>query len=207
MMALFLTYIVFGSYQLFKMKWRNHVNIPLHSFDDGTSRWLWLGAVLKWVFDILTTPFMIIFWLFLPVKQRKRKPFPKLIHDSEAFTNLCIEPGIVIFLAVELTSVASFYFFLSGIALFLHAYWKEMAIKSKIFDFQDSRIEAEMMKELRSAGELSEKIEATATAKIRRQKNAPKERYSKPPPIYYPKLSVIIEEINNEKRGKPNQLF
>jgi len=194
---LFYCYLLLGSYQLFKIKWRNQVQLALHSFDDGTSRFRWLGAIIRWVINGLATPFMILFWLMVPRKQRKGKPFPHLIHDYDIFTNLCVEPGMAILLGLLFTSVASFYFFCSGIALFLHAHWKEMARKSKLLDFEDSKIEAEMMKELRNAQNRTDEIVLKAKAKLS-EKNV---KIDMQPFGGYPALSIIIDEMNNEKNG------
>src|ERR1700748_2915248 len=145
----FSAYFLMGLYHLFKIKWCNQRNVPLHSYDDGTSRLRWPAWVVMWFFNAIYIPFMVIFWLFIPPKQRKGKPFPALISNWEAFTDVCFEPALIFACACFCPQLVSLWLFISSFAMFVHAHWKEMARKHKMLDFQDGKLAAEVMRQIR----------------------------------------------------------
>lgn len=129
MLATMLLYLLFSCYHLFKIKWRNQANIPLHSYDDGTPNFQWLANIVAWILNILAAPLLWLFFYMLPRALRKGKPFPKLITDKAAFTGMFIEPAIVFFFAWVSSSVESLWLYISGFAVLIYAQWKEMAKK------------------------------------------------------------------------------
>lgn len=197
MLATMLLYLLFSCYHLFKIKWRNQANIPLHSYDDGTPNFQWLANIVAWILNILAAPLLWLFFYMLPRALRKGKPFPKLITDKAAFTGMFIEPAIVFFFAWVSSSVESLWLYISGFAVLIYAQWKEMAKKNKLLDFQDGRIEAEMMRELRKGT-----TEKTGGKKKEPVKDAQTKQPFVPHIIVpYPDLTAIIEEMNREKIG------
>jgi hypothetical protein len=205
-LAVDLFYFYMGLYHLFKIKWRNQANIPLHSFDYGTSRLQGVAKILMFILNILSIPFLGIYWLLIPVRQRRGRPFPKMIVDHQAFTNVVVEPMMIFFLAYNLTSVARYWLYLSGFALLIHAHWRELARKTKMLDFRDSKIEAGMMRELKN-GLVEKKLVEKKLVKVKPMTAAERllmkiQKETEPFPqaaIIYPDLRIIIEELNREK--------
>ncbi|MGY3213945.1 hypothetical protein [Mucilaginibacter sp. HD30] len=194
MLLFFCLYFYMGAYHLFKIKWRNQAKVPLHSFDDGRSRLKWAAFLVMWIFNIIATPVMFLFWILIPSKQRSGKPFPWLFKEEDTFTNVFFEPGAVLILGILLSSFISFYLLVTSLAMFLHAHWKEMARKAKIIDFQDSKVEAELMRELRKAS-----LETGKEKKKPADKKSPSAKAPAPVIIQHPPLSKIIDDMRNER--------
>ncbi|RKR84197.1 hypothetical protein BDD43_4424 [Mucilaginibacter gracilis] len=199
MLLFVIAYLLIGSYHLFKIKWRNQAGIPLHSFDDGTSHLEWPAELLARALNVLALPILSTYFALVPKAQRKDKPFPKLITNKAAFTSTFVEPTVVFFFAFISTSVESLWLFISGFALIIHAHWKEMARKNKMLDFQDSRVEAELMRELRQG------IANKGVTDKKLTENPQKAPQPVPQPeVKYPKLSAIIEEMNRQREHVRN---
>ncbi|MCO5946722.1 hypothetical protein [Mucilaginibacter flavidus] len=192
-----LAYVLMGLYHLFKIKWRNQSNTPIHSYDDGTSRLRWLGIVLMWVLNVLSIPYMAVCFLLIPRKQRQGKTFPVLISNQQAFTDVFVEPALIFTLAYNTSQIVSFWLYLSGFAVLVHAHWKEMARRNKMLDFQDGKVEAELMRELRNstAQEKAQQAQWWKAAKGVQPNLQPASQTA----IRYPDLMGIIEEMNREK--------
>ncbi|WP_295795213.1 hypothetical protein [Mucilaginibacter sp.] len=184
-------YVYMGAYHLFKSSWRSQVGIPGHSFDDGTSRFRWVGNILTWALNMVVTPMLVIFWWLIPRKQRKGKPTANFITDPIAFTDIIVEPALIMALGIWSFGVPCFWLILSAIAVFVHAQRKEMARKTKALDFQDSKVEAEIMRELRN-GKKDQVLAKKEPAAIVPQ---PLMRLV----IQYPNINVIIDELHSEK--------
>jgi len=198
MIPLIALYLLMGLYHLFKIMWRNRAGIPLHSLDDGTSRLRWISFVLMWVLNIVATPFLFIYWLLIPYRQRKGKRFPVLIINKDAFASVFAEPALVFFFAFGIYGVVHLWLFISGVAMLVYAQMKETIRRHKILDFQDSRIESQLMRDLKKS--LMEKEQAKKskpTGKVKQDKLTK-------PLCDYPSLSVIIEETNKERIASPS---
>jgi len=142
------------------------------------------------------TPGMIIAYYLIPPKQRKGKPYAKFIIEKEAFTATTIEPAIVFILALFSSGIViTLWLFLSSFAMAVHTYWREMARKNKSLDFQDGKIAAELMRELRNPT-APDKIKPVAT---------PERPYPQPVAhiiVRYPDVMSIVEAINREKNNR-----
>ena len=191
----FALYFYMGLYHLFKIKWRNQVNTPLHSFDDGKSRLNWLSGVVVWLINIFALPWMVLAYWLIPRKQRKGKPYAKFITDREAFTTTTLEPIVILIAAIYLTGVPSLWLFVSAFALLIYGYWKEMARKNKILDFQDGKIEAGLMRELRASKGLDISQPKRQTGKSVYPQAQPLPQIN----VQYPDLNTIIDQMNRDK--------
>lgn len=189
MMLLLITYILIGSYHLFKIWWRNKANTALHSFDDGTSRFEPLAGYLMRLLNWLAVPFVAIYRRLLPKAQRTMAA-PKLISDRTAFTNTVFEPLVLLLLSFWFQGITSVWLFISTIALTIHANWKETAKMNKILDFRDSMVEAKTMRQFR---ENAESAATTSNAAQPTQHNNPTATPQHGP--QYPDLRNIIEQM------------
>jgi|GEM_PF-3491291 len=192
---LFMLYWFMGMYHLFKIRWRNQANVPLHSFDDGTSRLLWFGKINKWFINVSYIPVTAIYWLCLPYRQRKGTKIPKVITDTGAFTNTVIEPMVVFMIAFEFSGVFRVWLFLSSFALFITAQLKEMTRHNKMLDFQDSKIEAQIMREHRAMQVEQQAPKSKTMDKTKKTEIAPTA-----PPVKHPPLNQIIEQWQKERQ-------
>jgi hypothetical protein len=195
MLGIALLYLLMGLYHLFKINWRNQANMSLHSFDNGTSRLEWFSYGLQWLINIIAVPFLAIYFLLIPRKQRKGKPFPRLITDTTAFTNTILEPTALFFLWWSTSSVISIWFLLSGVAMLQHSQLVESARKNKILDFRDGKIEAEAIRELKNSILQNNALE-------KKKRKTPAQVTTQVIPhqsIRYANLSTIIEELHNSK--------
>jgi hypothetical protein len=200
-------YVAMGLYHLFKIRWRNQIGKPIHSFDDGTPRKyiLWIGNVMARIVNILFSPYMLIFYWAIPSEQRKSEPYPKLINDNLAFTCTIVEPCLVFYYASLSSEVTAIWCYISGFALLVHAHWRETARKSKILDLQDSKIEAQIMRE-RKSNALKDKTASEKSQALKAQKIPPSTAV---PVVKYPNLNIIIDEMNRQReegnRGASSQ--
>lgn len=191
-----LVYIVFGTYHLFRIWWRNRTNAEIHSYDDGTSSLDFVGRSLMGTINAIAAPLIYIYMLFtLTADERKAIGRPKLIDDEEKFTNTVAEPLFFLVGAiVDRHTIISIWFIITAFAVAVHANLREAAKRSKVLDFKDSAIEAKAMRELRKS------MQQGKTDEKRGKKN----KKDAPPlvpkvAIHYPDLATIIEEMNREK--------
>lgn len=191
-------YMVMGAYHLFKIKWRNQANMALHSFDNGDSLIQGLSNILAKIVNVLATPIMLILAWLLPSDLRKGQRLPKLINDPRIFNDTIVEPGILLIFALGWTGVAAFWLYISSLALAVHAYWREMARKSKMLDMRDAKIEAQTMRELRKAMEENKSTAGEQSKKTSKPVSQPLEA----PAIEYANLNSIIEEMQRELQQK-----
>lgn len=198
MLLLLIIYFFLGSYHLFKIWWRNRTNTALHSFDDGTPRFMRLSEMLIVTVNTLAVPFVALYIRLLPKKQRAGIKRPKLIHDQTAFTNTVFEPLLLLFLAYRFSGIASIWLFVTAISLAIHANWKETARMSKVLDFRDSVIEAKAMKQLKEETFATEEAPTATINIIRQTAEAIREQPGVTDHITqeYPDLMSIIESMN-----------
>lgn len=196
MLFVILLYILLGSYHRFKIWWRIRTNTNLHSYDDGTSRLEPLAGLLMRVVNLVAVPFVWFYRLLIPRKQRKDMPMPKLVNDRTAFANAVVEPLVLFTLAFQATGTISVWLFITAIALAIHAHWKETAKLTKILDFRDSMIEAQVMMQLK------EQVQQGKTSSVVVSKTAVTMKDNlavvSPNISTYPNLAEIIEEMNRD---------
>jgi hypothetical protein len=192
MFFLLVVYVLLGGYHLFKIWWRKKTNTALHSFDDGTSRLEPLGRLLLRPVNTVSIPMLSLSMRLIPKKQRVVNTAPTLIEDATVFTDTILEPVAFLFLAWRLHGMASLWLFLTAIAVAIHANWKETARQSKILDFRDSMIEANVMRELKDGAGKAMGENAS------RNPNAAPLNTVRPVAIQYPNLMTIIEEMNRD---------
>jgi hypothetical protein len=192
MTLLLMAYVLLGGYHLFKIWWRKKTNTALHSFDDGTSRLEPLGRLLIRPVNSLSIPMLALSMRLIPKKQRVVNTAPTLIEDATVFTDTILEPVALLFLAWRLHGMASLWLFLTAIAVAIHANWKETARQSKILDFRDSMMEANVMRELKDGA--GKAMGANASRNL----NAAPLNAVRPVAIQYPNLMAIIEEMNKD---------
>lgn len=196
MLFVMLLYVLLGSYHRFKIWWRNRTNTNLHSYDDGTSRLEPLAGLLMRVVNLVAVPFVWLYRLLIPPKQRKGMPVPKLVNDRTAFANTIVEPMILVILAFQFNGTASVWLGISAFALAIHAHWKETAKQSKILDFRDSMMEAKVMMELKSSMQQGNELSS-----LKQESSGIKDNTEVIPQMayQYPDLMNIIEEMNRDK--------
>ena len=203
MMFLLFVYMLIGSYHLFKIWWRNRNNTALHSFDDGTSRLEPVAGFLMRPVNALAIPFVGLYKMLLPKKQRQGVQTPKLVNDRTAFANTVVEPLLLLVLAYRFHGIASIWLFMSAIAVAINANWKETARLNKILDFRDSVIEAKIMMELKE-----KTTEPNAPAEKIMQQAA--ETINENPQVIpqvaaqYPDLMSIIQEMTQDRNHLAN---
>lgn len=199
MLLLLILYVMMGSYQRFKIRWRNQTNNALHSYDDGTSRLERVAGILMKLVNFFAVPLTRFYIMLIPKRQKATKQKVRLVNDRTAFANTVLEPFLLLFLAVKLHGIISLWLFVSAIALVIHANWKEMAKQNKILDFRDSMIEAKMMMELKNelmtSGVSNPIIQQAAETIKSTPEIVPQISHE------YPDLMNIIEKMNNDRMG------
>ncbi len=98
---IWIAYICFGIIHLFVIWYRNRTETPLHSLDSGRS-WLEpLGWVLLKVLNAPLTAIVKVLVNIIPVEKRgKVEMLIPVIRDKRAFTELILEPLVLLILMV-----------------------------------------------------------------------------------------------------------
>ena len=188
-------YTFTGLYHLLKTRRLKAIGEPLHSFDDGASN-LWLFAfILIGVINILALIVETMLRVFMPSEQDKQKRSAVLISDYDYFADVFLEPVVVLLVAWGVEGPARIWLFISIISLIVHTHRKQMARRHKILDFQDAKIEAQIMRELRKA-----QMSGTTPVKPKHTVKTAAKKQQPAPVIRYPALSVIIEEWNRQQK-------
>ena len=197
-------YVLLSSYHFFRMWWQSRTGKPVHSFDDGTSRLEKPAGYLMYILNILVVPFLWLYSLLLPKKERERKiKVPKLIEDRRAFTNTFVEPLFLFVLAYTSRGyINTIWLGTSAFALLVYANWKEMAKKNKSLDFRDAKVEAEMMR-IAANGPPKEETWREKRDREKSEKEALALKKAAQPTKQvqwsHPDVATIIEEMNRER--------
>jgi len=198
MLIFLLAYLLISSYHFFRMWWRNRTNTALHSFNDGTSRFEPIAALLMDVVNIVAVPIIRLYMFLLPKEERERKiNVPPLLNDVTAFTNTVFEPLLLLILALIFPGVARMWLLISAAALAIYANWKETAKLNKVLDFWDSVVQATDMSKHHNLSELP----SDETLILKQAAHTLKNNPEVAPQVAkrYPDLMDIIEEMNSEK--------
>ncbi|MBL7814753.1 MAG: hypothetical protein JNL70_07080 [Saprospiraceae bacterium] len=147
MLWVLLAYLALGSYHFFKIRWRNYNRIPLHSFDDGTSRLIVLGAGFMDLVNLIAKPISIIYMKFLTARERKNADnLPPLYTDVIAFTDTFFEPFFLFVLAIIFGVVGggttAIWLLLSSFSLAIFSNWKHTANLNRLLDIRDNMVES-----------------------------------------------------------------
>lgn len=157
-----LVYLALGSYHFFKIRWRNYNGIPLHSFDDGTSRLIGLASGFMDLVNLIAKPISSLYMNFVPNRQRNGgKEAPPLFNDVVAFTDTFFEPFFLFVLAIIFALIGGGstvpFLLLSSFSLAIFSNWKQTAKLNRLLDIRDNMIESEDMQSLMK-GEPAERI-------------------------------------------------
>ena len=137
-------YVLLGWVHFFRMWWRRGIKAPAHSFDDGTSWFEPLGKLLMFPINLLAAPFVYVGMLFLPRHERRVRA-PWWLRNITSFTNIFVDPLVLLVLAFLLKDVTGVWLCISAVATFFYAIEKHRIRRAMKQDLSDNIIEAEML--------------------------------------------------------------
>lgn len=150
LMYILVGYVVIALIHFYVMWWRKRVGTPLHTFEDGISWFEPLGKVLAFPLNLMAMPFIYLLRVFVPKDLRRHKT-PKWIENTAAFTDILVEPLVLITLAFQFTEVASVWMVLSAIATSKHG-WDKWVVRREIErNYSDSFVQIEYMRAFKDA--------------------------------------------------------
>lgn len=189
-----LLYLMLGSYELFKIWWRDRTNNPIHSYDDGTSRFRVIMGIVIWVANVIAIPIVALATLLLPRTLYAGIKRPKLINDRPSFITKIFEPLLLIAVTTYLSlCLFSIWLVISAVALVIHANWKETAQKSKLFNMRDAIIHSNAMRALK------DQAQQKASALSGKTKSKKKDAIAVFSGPKYPDVMYIIEQMHEER--------
>lgn len=196
-------YVILGVHQLFMRWWRNRTGYELHSYDDGTSRLEFLGGILKAIINAITEPLMSM--LFYISRAHKRGgTVPEVIKDRTSFTNTIIEPAVIYTAAVLCPyTYPKIWLLITAFAVAIYANMKESAKRTRVLDFEDSRLEAKAMAALRKGEVDKGKKPEAPTSKGKVEPKEPAKPVPEKLPVY-PALKTIIAELHMDRNHLAN---
>ena len=143
-------YIVVAILHFYVMWWRKRVGRPLHTYEDGISWFEPLGKVLAFPLNLLAMPFIYVLRVFVPKELRRHKT-PKWIENNSAFTDIVVEPLVLLVLAFQFAEVTSAWMVFSAIATTKHGWDKWMVRREIERDYSDSFVQMEYMRAFKDA--------------------------------------------------------
>jgi hypothetical protein len=198
MLIILLAYILISSYHFFKIWWQNRTDTPIHSFDDGTSRFELPATYLMKAINIIAVPMIRLYIRFLPKEeQQPGMPIPPLVDDVSAFTNTVVEPLLLLILFFFFHGVTATWLLLSSAALVLYSNWKEEAKLDRVLDLRDSTIAAANAKARRGkpVGQGANSMQNLIMQQVAKKIEKQPEIAAQIAPAY-PDLMSVIEEMN-----------
>lgn len=205
-----IAYVLLSVYHFVMIWWRNRTFAPLHSFDTGNSRFEGVGLLILGLVSVASAPIVNKITQMMPEGERQKvraDNSPRDFMDAERFTEVVLEPVLLILLAGFTSGAMSRWFLISALATAIFASLKHTGRLNRLLDIQDNAIDAEQTRLLkdwiqdRKKEKPDAKIDKRKLEVVERIKNITERSEAAAEALTndYPDVMEIIESMNSSK--------